>query len=216
MRLYAITDRRLLPGEHEQGRLTRAEQDGLVGLAERWAAAGVEYIQLREKDLNTRDLIALAQAMAGAIRCSHGCGQLLINAGAAGAVEAARACGAAGVHLPGRWLAEQVGRARAFGIVSVGCHSVGEISVARATRADLALLSPIFKTRSHPKAPPLGLDVLAEGCQMARGMPLFALGGVTAENADDCIAAGAAGVAAIGMFMEERWPGAPAAAPADR
>src|ERR1700730_1100144 len=98
MRLYAITDRRLLPGEHAPGQLTRAEQDGLVALAERWAEAGVDYIQLREKDLNTPDLISLAQAMAGAIRCSHGCGQLLINAGAAGAVEAARASGAAGLH----------------------------------------------------------------------------------------------------------------------
>jgi thiamine-phosphate pyrophosphorylase len=141
---------------------------------------------------------------------------LLINAGAQGAVEAARACGAAGLHLPGRWQAEQVGWARASGIVSVGCHSVGEISVARAARADLALLSPIFKTKSHPKAPALGLEVLAEGCRMAAGMPVFALGGVTAENAGECIAAGAAGVAAIRMFMEERWPGAPASAPADR
>jgi thiamine-phosphate pyrophosphorylase len=216
MRLYAITDRRLLPGEHEPGRLTAAEQDGLVGLAERWAAAGVDYIQLREKDLNTPDLIALAQAMAGAIRCSDGCGQLLINAGAAGAIEAARASGAAGVHLPGRWHAEQVGWARAFGIVSVGCHSVGEVSVARAARADLALLSPIFKTKSHPEAPALGLEVLAEGCRMAAPVPVFALGGVTAENAADCVAAGAAGVAAIRMFMEERWPGAPAITAAGR
>jgi thiamine-phosphate pyrophosphorylase len=88
--------------------------------------------------------------------------------------------------------------------------------VAKASRADLALLSPIFKTLSHPEAPALGPEVLAEGCRTAAPIPVFALGGVTAENAADCLAAGAAGVAAIRMFMEERWPGAPAATPASR
>jgi len=216
MRLYAITDRRLLPGDHTRGRLTQAERDGLIRLAEQWAAAGVDYIQLREKDLSTPDLIVLAQLIVGAVRCSDGCGQLLINAGAPGAAEAARASGAAGLHLPGRWEAEQVGWARALGIVSVGCHSVGEIAVARAAGADMALLSPIFKTESHPEAPPLGLEVLAEGCRTAAGVPVFALGGVTAGDAAACIAAGAAGVAAIRMFMRGQWPGAPAEAQGDQ
>jgi thiamine-phosphate pyrophosphorylase len=209
MRLYAITDRQLLPGVHEPGRLSREELDGLMRLAETWCAAGVDYIQIREKDLQTPDLITLAQALIGSIRCADTRTQLLINAGAPGAAEAARAAGAAGLHLPGRWHAEQVGWARALGIVSVGCHSLGEIAVARAARSDLALLSPIFKTASHPEAPPLGLEVLAEACRIADGIPVLALGGVTAENAALCIAAGAAGIAGIRMFVEERWPGAP-------
>ncbi len=208
MQLYAITDRRLLPGAHEPGLLSRAERDGLLRLVESWSEAGIDFIQLREKDLRTPELVELAQALSGAIRCSETCSQLLINAGAQGAAEAARAAGAAGLHLPGRWRAEQVGWARASGTVSVGCHSIGEIAVARASRADIALLSPIFPTQSHPKAPALGLDMLAEARRIADGMPLFALGGMDAENASSCMAAGATGVAAIRMFMEARWPGA--------
>jgi len=63
MRLYAITDRRLLPGTHESGRLSDAERDGLVRLAKEWAELGAEYVQLREKDLGQRELTDLAAAM---------------------------------------------------------------------------------------------------------------------------------------------------------
>jgi thiamine-phosphate pyrophosphorylase len=207
MRLYAITDRRLLPGTHESGRLSAAERDGLVGLAAEWAALGVEFVQLREKDLGVRELTELAQAMIAAMRDCGGsiCPRLLINAGAAGAAEAARTAGAAGIHLPGRWRAEQVGMARIAGIVSVGCHSVGEVAVARASGADMALLSPIFMTESHPEARPLGLETLATAVQTAGKMPVFALGGVNARNGASCIEAGAAGVAGIRTFLSGRW-----------
>ncbi|HEY3989810.1 MAG TPA: thiamine phosphate synthase [Acidobacteriaceae bacterium] len=202
MRLYAITDRRLLPGTHVAGRLSPAERDGLVRLAGEWAAIGVEYVQLREKDLGRQELGELAGAMMTAI---GGRAKLLVNAGAAGAAEVVRTVGAAGVHLPGRWITEQVGMARIAGMVSVGCHSVGEVAVARAVGADMALLSPIFATESHPEARPLGLETLAEACRAAGKMPVFALGGVNAENAAACIEAGAAGVAGIRTFLSGQW-----------
>jgi thiamine-phosphate pyrophosphorylase len=216
MRLYAITDRRLLAGTHENGRLSAAERDELVRLAAEWAAFGVEYVQLREKDLGVQDLTWLAAAMLAAMRSAvpdSGAGdsalrkqpRLLVNAGAAGATEAVRTVGAAGVHLPGRWSAEQVGTSRIVGVVSVGCHSVGEVAVARTTGADMALLSPIFPTESHPEARPLGLEVLAAACKTAGRMPVYALGGVNPANADACIAAGAAGVAGIRTFLPGRW-----------
>jgi thiamine-phosphate pyrophosphorylase len=207
MRLYAITDRRLLPGTHEAGRLSVAERDALVRLAAEWAAGGVEYVQLREKDLGERELTELAAAMLVAMRdCGSGaCSRLLVNAGAVGAAEAMRTVRAAGVHLPGRWSAEQAGRARIGGMVSVGCHSVGEVAVARAAGADIALLSPVFATESHPEARPLGLEALAAACRTAGRMPVYALGGVNAENAASCIAAGAVGVAGIRMFLGEGW-----------
>ena len=227
MRLYAITDRRLLAGTHENGRLSAAERDGLVRLAAEWAALGVKYVQLREKDLGVQDLTELAAAMLAAMRDAaarnsgvgdrvagdSGAGdsvlrkqpRLLVNAGAAGAAEAVRAVGAAGVHLPGRWSAEQVGTARIVGVVSAGCHSVGEVAVARTAGADMALLSPIFPTESHPEARPLGLEVLAAACKTAGRMPVYALGGVNPANADACIAAGAAGVAGIRTFLPGRW-----------
>jgi thiamine-phosphate pyrophosphorylase len=206
MRLYAITDRRLLPGTHESGRLSAGERDGLVGLAAEWAGLdgelGVEFVQLREKDLGPQELTELAQAMMAAMRdAGAGRPQLLINAGAAGAAEAARSVCAAGIHLPGRWTAEQVGMARIAGTVSVGCHSLGEVAVARAAGADMALLSPVFPTESHPEARPLGLDALRAASQTAGKMPVFALGGVNAANAASCIEAGAAGVAGIRTFL---------------
>jgi thiamine monophosphate synthase len=145
--------------------------------------------------------------MMTALRDSQSAGRprLLINAGAAGAAEAARTAGAAGIHLPGRWIAERVGMARIAGCVSVGCHSVGEIAVARAVGADMALLSPIFVTESHPEARPLGLETLTEAVKSAGKMPVFALGGVNQENAASCIEAGAAGVAGIRTFLSGRW-----------
>lgn len=210
MRLYAITDRRLLPGPHESGRLGAEERDGLVRLAKEWAALGVEHVQLREKDLGVRELADLAAAMMAAMRHSAlaGAPLLLVNAGAKGAAEVARAAGAAGIHLPGRWHAEQVGTARIAGIVSVGCHSVGEVAVARTAGADLALLSPIFRTASHPDARPLGVEALTAAARTAGKMPVFALGGVNAENAASCIAAGAAGVAGIRTFFRTIWAAA--------
>lgn len=202
MRLYAITDRRLLPGTHESGKLSAAERNGLLRLAGEWAELGVEFVQLREKDLSQDALTEMATAMMEALR---GRAKLLVNAGAAGATEAARAARAAGIHLPGRWRAEQVGRARIVGMVSVGCHSIGEIAVARVAGADIALLSPIFRTESHPEARPLGLEALTEARNAAGKMPVFALGGVNAENAASCIAAGAEGVAGIRTFLDEGW-----------
>jgi thiamine-phosphate pyrophosphorylase len=206
MRLYAITDRRLLPGTHVSGRLSAAEREGLVGLAAEWAELGVEFVQLREKDLGTQDLADLARAMMAAMRDAGASRpQLLINAGASGAAEAARSVCAAGVHLPGRWRAEQVGTARIVGTVSVGCHSVGEVAVARAAGADIALLSPVFPTESHPEARPLGLEMLRAASQTAGKVPVFALGGVNAGNAASCIEAGATGVAGIRTFLSGRW-----------
>lgn len=202
MRLYAITDRRLLPGTHERGKLSLAERDGLVRLAGEWASLTVEYVQLREKDLPEQALTELATAMMEAI---GGRAKLLVNAGAPGAAEAARASGAAGLHLPGRWRAEQVGAARISGTVSVGCHSVGEVAVARVAGADIALLSPIFPTESHPEARPLGREALTEALKAAGKMPVFALGGVNAANAVSCIEAGAAGVAGIRTFLSGQW-----------
>jgi thiamine-phosphate pyrophosphorylase len=202
MRMYAITDRRLLPGEHQQGRLSAAEFAGLVRLAAEWAALGVELVQLREKDLRAPRLTELAREMMAALA---GRARLLVNAGSPDAAAVVRAVGAAGLHLPGRWRADQVGAARIAGLVSAGCHSMGEVAVARNTGADIALLSPVFPTESHPDAPPLGLDALAAACRTAGPMPVFALGGVTEDNAESCITAGAAGVAGIRTFLRGAW-----------
>jgi thiamine-phosphate pyrophosphorylase len=214
MRLYAITDRRLLPGAHQPGVLTETERDGLLRLAGEWAATGVEFVQLREKDLGGDALRDLATALAAVLRSPRDVRppRLILNAGARDAWEVARTSRADGLHLPGKWTPEQVGEARVRDLVSVGCHSVEEVAVAAATGADLALLSPVFPTESHPDARPLGLETLSRAAQAAGDMPVFALGGVTAQNARSCIEAGAAGIAGIRTFLRGAWKPGPGAA----
>ena len=91
MLLYAITGRRLLPGgELEQ-------QTALVALAGEWARGGVDYIQVREKDLAASDLLGLARRIVTAVRVEGRETKVLVN----GPAEVALEAGADGVHLPG-------------------------------------------------------------------------------------------------------------------
>jgi thiamine-phosphate pyrophosphorylase len=108
----------------------------------------------------------------------------------------ARAVGAAGVHLPAR----AIGRVSRGGglLVSAACHDADEL--AAAAGADIALLSPVFPTASHPGAPALGP---ARFCALAASadMPVLALGGVDARNAARLPGPNVAGLAAIGAFI---------------
>jgi thiamine-phosphate pyrophosphorylase len=208
MRLYAITGRVLLPGGHEAGRLTAEETRGLVGLAREWAAGGVEWVQIREKDLGTGDLLALTREMAGVLRGSGS--RLLVN----GAVEVALAAGAHGVHLAGGWTAGSIAGARvAFreaggaGMVSVACHSMGEAEAAREAGVEAVLFAPVFGKRvdGGGSLPGRGVEALGKICRAATPAGVFALGGVTVENAGGCVEAGAAGVAGIRLFQAAHW-----------
>ena len=118
MRLYAITDRQLLPGAHAPGQLSAEECEGLLRLARAWAAGGVRFVQLREKDLPPDALRQLAGQMAAALQGSDV--RLLVNATMPGGVALVRAARGAGIHLGahlgGRWTAEQVAAARAAGM----------------------------------------------------------------------------------------------------
>src|SRR5277367_3592613 len=91
MLLYAISDRRSLPGDEKQ------RQRALVELARKWARGGVDYIQIREKDLSAADLEQLAREIVAAVRGERRKTKILLN----GPAEIALAAGADGVHLPG-------------------------------------------------------------------------------------------------------------------
>ena len=92
-------------------------------------------------------------------------------------------------------------------IVSVPCHSREDIDLARKEQVDMILFSPVFEKLSAPRevSEPQGLEALREACAAAQGIPVFALGGVSAANASACIAAGAAGVAGIRLFTTGDW-----------
>jgi thiamine-phosphate pyrophosphorylase len=202
MQLCAITDRR------------EATQP-LVNLVESWSAGGIHFIQLREKDLSADALESLAREIMGKIDRSRS--KLLVNVSTLESAARAVAAGADGVHLAGKPRPGLVDRVRqtfrskipitGTPIISVPCHSLEDIDVAVQEEVDLILFSPVFQKVSGQKlsAQTQGLEGLRRACAAARAKPVFALGGVTADNASDCVAVGAAGIAGIRLFAGEDW-----------
>lgn len=169
-----------------------------------WTVDRVDIVQLREKRLESGEQLHLTLVALEEIGASHT--RLLINSRA----DVAAAAGAHGVHLtsrPGeltpaqaRHIFTSAGRREC--VVSLSCHTHEDILRARQGNADFILFSPVFAkpVPDGPDLPGTGLDRLAEACAIAEHIPVLALGGVTAENADSCLAAGASGVAGIRLF----------------
>jgi thiamine-phosphate pyrophosphorylase len=205
--LYYITDRTTFPGNEASRRRRLLEKISEA------ASAGVDYIQLREKDLPTRDLESLAQEAVNAIRKALPTAHyplptaLLINT----RTDVALAVKAHGVHLRSKDVSPQevrdVWKNCGAGapahvqpqapMVAVSCHSTAEVVQAAANDATLAVFGPVFEKKY---ARPAGLTALREACKAK--IPVLALGGVTLSNARSCLEAGAAGIAAIRLFQE--------------
>jgi len=215
MQFYAITDRRLLSAGSQPEAVLRRQ---LLRLVEGWTAGGVHFIQLREKDLSAADLQSLAREMMEKIDRRRS--RLLVNVSAAESAALAAAAGADGVHLAGKPTPGAALRARQLfraarrtsertagvdAIISVPCHTLDDIHVARKEQVDLMLFSPVFEKRAAPEAKPKGLGALRQACAAAEGIPVVALGGVTSINAQDCLTAGAAGIAGIRLFATDDW-----------
>jgi len=180
---YAISDRSQYPGD-EQDRRT-----ALVQQAERLSRAGVDFYQIREKDLGGSDLILLVEAVLVAAR-GAGKMKVLLN----GSEEDTLTAGADGVHLSSN-------RADAIVesglIVSVACHSLEDIRSANARLRHFALFSPVFGKGALEG---VGLSALRDAAEVGE-MPVLALGNITPANAQACIDTGAAGIAGIRMFL---------------
>jgi thiamine-phosphate pyrophosphorylase len=204
--LYYITDRSQFPGT-AQSRRARL----LKKIAEA-ARAGVDYIQLREKDLPTRDLEMLAREALAVIRknsnpsADRSPTRLLINS----RPDVAIASNAHGVHLRSDdinalevrriWAAAADEGSKTIPVIAVSCHTLAEIRAARQNGADFAVFGPVFEKKDAAATPPSGLEALRQACECK--IPVFALGGVSLENAAACVEAGAAGIAAIRLFQE--------------
>ena len=213
MQLYAITDRHQLPGSESDQRVA------LVSLARTWAQHNIDYIQIREKDLAPSELRDLAKEIVSAVREENQITRVLLN----GPAEIALDTHADGVHLPASTSSNAAEQARDLfaatgrnAIISHSCHSLKEILKAKeesqrnphATITNtLILYAPVFEKSITGKDlfPGRGLDALRAAADAARPIPVFALGGVTPENAQSCIEAGTAGLAGIRLFLNDDW-----------
>lgn len=168
-----------------------------LAFVERALAAGLDWVQIREKDLSGRALFELCRR-AAELPNPRGV-KLFVN----GRADIALAAGLDGVHLPSDAPAPAAFReCLGAGLwIGVSCHSLEEVRAAEQAGAGYALYAPVFEPVSKPGyGPALGLEALARACAAVR-IPVLALGGVTEENASECAAAGAAGVAAISLFQ---------------
>lgn len=160
-------------------------------------AAGIDLIQIREKQLTAR---ALFELVAEAGKLTRGANtRLLVNDRA----DIALGAGADGVHLATQSLDAATIR-RTFGdglLIGASTHSLPEVRSAHDSGADFAVFGPVFETESKLQfGSPKGLDELSQVARAVPGFPVLALGGISLLNAADCLAAGARGIAGISLF----------------
>ncbi|MFQ5801753.1 MAG: thiamine phosphate synthase [Candidatus Methylomirabilales bacterium] len=183
--LYVVTDR------------TQAAGRSLEEVARAALAGGARVFQLREKDLEARELTVMAEQLLCLIRPAGGL--LLVN----DRIDVALAVGADGAHLSQRSLPPGVAR-RLLGperLLGVSCHSVAEALEAQEGGADFILLGPIFFTPSKaPYGVPLGLEILKQ-IQPQIHLPILAIGGINRTNRQEVLTAGADGVAVVSAVM---------------
>ena len=197
MLLYYITDRARFLGTESHRRKCLLRK-----IAEA-AHAGVDYVQLREKDLPARELESLAQEAANATRESRSKTRLLINS----RTDIALAAQADGVHLTSQDISPtdvrkiwHEAQGSAEPIIGVSCHTEAEVIEAERASADFVVFGPVFEKRGAAEILAVGTDELRKVCSYR--IPVLALGGITTENAHLCIEAGANGVAGIRLFQD--------------
>ena len=188
--LYLVTDRLSLSGENKE--------QSLIALITRAAKAGVDLIQIREKDLTGRALFELVKASIAAVRPFGA--KVLVN----DRIDLALAVDADGVHLPSNSIPVDVARQLVANkrLLGVSTHSAQEVSRAAQGGANFVVYGPVFHTASKLKyGQPVGLESLGEIAAVTE-LPVIAIGGITEANYDSVLQKGAAGVAAIGMFAK--------------
>ncbi len=179
MKRYYITDRKAVGGFRP---LLEVIRDQLH--------LGVDLIQIREKDLGARELfeftLAVLEVRGSEIKHRIPT-KILVNS----RLDVAVASGADGVHLPADAPVQVLPRL----FIGRSCHTLEQV---KAAQADFVTFGPVFN--SPGKAKPVGLDALKAACKL--GKPVYALGGVNWDNADQCMHAGAEGIAGIRLFQE--------------
>ena len=182
-----ITDRRRFTAE-----------DALVQRVASVAAAGVNLVQVRERDMEARDLSRLVARCVTAVRNTRT--RILVN----DRLDVALTSGAHGVHLRGDSM--PASRARALApigfLIGRSVHTVAEAVTAHAEGGlDYLLFGAVFATASKPGQPPAGVQALADVVR-ATPLPVLAVGGISSDTAPQLAGTGCAGFAAIGWFAD--------------
>lgn len=174
----------------------RAGRASVTEIAEACFASGCRWLSLREKDLPHDERVALLRRL---VTLGKVCGaRVTVHED----IAAARAAGAAGVHLPAGG-SPAAARAILGGGTLIGLSAHGDPDIVYAERegADYVTLSPVFASASKPGyGPPLGLEKFAHLAAKSL-IPVLALGGVAAGNAAACLGASAAGIAVVSAVM---------------
>ena len=190
--ICAVTDRSRLAG-------SPSGADGLVMRLALAADAGVDLLQVREPDLSSAELLAIVRRMIEATAETPA--RVIVN----DRLDVALAAGAHGVHLRGDSIGTVAARrlAPAGFLVGRSAHSADEAARAADEGADYVVVGTVFETVSKPGRHAAGLALLEHAVARCSA-PVIAIGGMTATRAGDVAATGAAGIAAIGMFMGEQ------------
>jgi thiamine-phosphate pyrophosphorylase len=174
---------------------------GLCEVMHAVAGARVDWIQIREKTMATRNLLGLVRDAVSATNR----GRIFVN----DRLDVAAAAGADGVHLGGESLRagdvagwRRAGRNPASFQIGVSCHGLEDIRQAECDGAGYVFFGPVFLTPSKARfGPPQGLVKLTDACRSTH-LPVLAIGGVNEMNVHDCAHAGAAGIAATRLFQQ--------------
>jgi thiamine-phosphate pyrophosphorylase len=210
--LCYVTDRRSLAGASSADSI-----EALPRKIAEVAGAGIDWVQIREKDLTARDMESLTRESlriaASSSAKSSSATRVLVN----DRVDVAIAERAGGVHLGGKSLPvaeakrlvesalRKQGVDESF-LIGVSCHSIKAAAAAERGGADYIFFGPIFATPSKEMfGPPQGPELLEQVCR-AVSIPVLAVGGITLEKAAACLAAGASGIAAIRLFQSAADP----------
>lgn len=163
--------------------------------------AGVEWVQVREKDLPPRKLLALVQV---AVRMTDAA-RIIVN----DRLDVALAAGAAGVHLSResvpvievvRWC--RGGNAPREFLLGASCHTLSEAREAETAGVSYLIFGPVFDTPSKRAfGEPVGTAELGRVCAAVK-IPVLAIGGIDLLSARECLQAGAAGIGAIRLFQD--------------
>jgi thiamine-phosphate pyrophosphorylase len=190
--LYVITDKKLIP------------RDRFADTVEEAIRGGASVVQLREKDTPEDEVIGIGKTLLGLTR-KYGV-PLIINDSA----ELARVIGADGVHLGEddpmvAHAREVLGRDK---IIGVSCYGKIERGInAERDGADYVAFGTPFFTPTKPERTPTSFDVLKEAVSRIKSIPIFAIGGITPENAESVLETGVDGIAVITAVFGSGDPG---------